>query len=278
MKSSKPIKWTIALVAVFGLVGFSESETRKKGYWWGEPYQTEEEQEQQEEEKSKEQERELPPAPPMSELMKMHPEEIRELEKKYLDYALWKLTPEATAQYYTIIKAVRLKSKAFAATHGVVKMTNPELSTSFELPQMAAGRAARKRDTENSIKEQLDQYNDEYGLIMFTSKGCSYCQSQRVLLGEMRNRYGIEFSEIDVDQYADMALQFGVKNTPTTIMVKRNTPNWMPIAFGLQSLPVLRDNAYRSILLMEKQINPNQFYTPPNMLGTNLDPSQHEQQ
>ena len=40
MKPKKSINCVIALIAIFGFVGLSESETLKKGYWWGEPYQT----------------------------------------------------------------------------------------------------------------------------------------------------------------------------------------------------------------------------------------------
>ena len=167
---------------------------------------------------------------------------------------------------------VRLKAKAFAATHGLVKMTNPELTTTYENPQMSAGRAVRKKETERAIKGGLNKYKNRYGLIMFTSKTCGYCPSQRVILKEMKKRYNISFDEIDIDEHADIALNFQIRNTPTTLLVKRNSDKWIPISFGLQSLPVIRDHAYRGMMLLENKIKPQQFYTSPNQLGGNLDP------
>lgn len=254
----------------------ADSETNKKGYWWGEPVLTEEEQAQQQAEDEKNQQRTLPPLPPMSELMEMHPEEMRALEKQYLDQALWKLTPEATEQYYTLLKAVRLKAKAFAATHGIVKMTNPELSTSYELPTMTAGRAVKQRETEAAIANKIQQYQNKYGLIMFTSRTCSYCPSQRYILKEFSKKYQLFNQEVDINLFADMALKFNIKNTPTIILVEKGSQNWLPVTHGLQSLPVLRNNAYRSIMMLENELDPRQFYTPPNLLGTNLDPNQYK--
>lgn len=272
------MKYSILFFLLFqfsaNAISESEKTTNKRGYWWGEAYTPEEERDKSKE-ISKQENRELPPPPPMSELMKMHPEDIRELEKKHLDYALWKLTPEATEQYYTILKAVRLKAKAFAATHGIVKMTNPNLNTSYEIPQMAAGRDAKKRSTEQAVSQKLSQYKDDYGLIMFTSRTCSYCPPQRVIINEFSKRYGLYFQEVDINDNPQAALKFTIKNTPTIILVKRNTDKWLPVTYGLQGLPYLRDNSYRSIMYLEKEITPRQFYTPPNLLGTNLDPDQH---
>tara|TARA_B110000196_G_scaffold320320_1_gene341921 strand:- start:7180 stop:8001 length:822 start_codon:yes stop_codon:yes gene_type:complete len=258
-----------SIVFLSAQVFAQESNSNRKGYWWGETPKSEEELKEEAELKAR---RELPPLPPIDEMMKMHPEEVRELEKKYLDYALWKMTPEATEQYYTVIKVVRLKAKAFAATHGVVKMMNPELTTTYENPQMAAGRAVRKKETERAVKGELNKYKDVYGLIMFSSKNCGYCPSQRVILSEMKNRYNISFDEVDIDENPDLALNFKIRNTPTTLLVKRNSSKWIPISFGLQSLPVIRDHAYRGMLLLEDRIKPEQFYTSPNQIGSNLDP------
>lgn len=246
----------------------AENETRN-GYWWGkgfnEPVETEEE---------KKDEYPTPaPLPDSKALMDMHPEQLRALEKEHMDYALWKQTPEAVQDYYRIITAIRKKAKTFAALASYNNMVNPKLSTAFDAPASNQGIKVKREVRKQTISTKLSQNSTEFALVLFTSKSCSYCESSRSVNRIFNNRHGWIIKEVDIDENPQLAARHDIEQTPTTIVIRRNSSESMPVAFGVESVPSLEENAYRAVRLMLGEITPKEFFSSEEQKGRALDPA-----
>lgn len=244
----------------------------ERGYWWGEAYELEQEQVEEEKEPSPEEKYDLPPLPPMDQLLKMHPEQLREMEKKYLDQAIWKRDEESVTEYYTLVAAFRSMSRGFAAVHNYVTMTNPQLSTADAAPHSSLGITAKKAMTLENLQTKLAQENRNYGLLVFVSESCQYCKAMYPIFRAFQNRHGWDIKYIDAEARPDLFLEFSVTSTPTAVLVKAGSNESQRIAQGTLSLPNLELNIYRSVRLMNKEIDLQQFLTLEHQMGGSLDP------
>lgn len=241
----------------------SQVESKKRGYWWGEAVEL----------PTKEDEYPTPPPNPKTEdLMMMHPKELRELEEQYREYAIWKKTREATKDYWTVVDAARKQARAFTALTAVTMLENPQLNARSQNPITNAGRAAKRKQHDDSVTERLMSARKEFALVMFSQPGCTYCDVQRNTLKFFTDKHYWPFKEIDITKEPDIAQRFNINMTPITILIKKGTEKWMNIAVGVESVPNIEDNTYRAVRLMKGESTPQQFYTPEYMEGGFYDP------
>lgn len=249
---------------------FSESLPQERGKWWGKGYELEKEQEKKE--PTDEEKYNLPPLPPFSELMKMHPEKLREMEKKYLDQAVWKRDEQSVKEYYTLVAAFRSMSRGFASAHNYVTMTNPELSTADQVPTTPIGIKAKKKTTLNDLNSKLKNEKRNFGLMIFMSGTCPACKAMHRIYKAFAARHGWQVRYIDVERRLDLVEHFNVSVTPTVILVQAETQKHQTVSHGVQALPNLELNIYRSLRLMKGEINLQQFLTMEHQMGSSLDP------
>lgn len=242
-----------------------------RGYWWGEPIPADLE-EDAERELTDEEKYKLPPLPPIEELIEMHPEVLREMEKKYLDQAVWKRDEESVTEYYTLVKAFRAKSRGFAAAHNYVSMSNPSLSTNDIAPSTPAGITAKKAITIADLNTKLKSNSRNYGLIVFESKSCRFCTAMKPLFRAFQNRHGWTITHLDIEDRPDLVAEFNIQSTPTALMIKAGTDKPLIVANGVISLPKLEMNIYRSVRLLNDEITLQQFLTMEHQMGSSIDP------
>lgn len=247
----------------------------ERGYWWGEAYELESDETETEKEPTPEEKYDLPPLPPMHELMKMHPEQLREMQEKYLDQAIWKRDEESVTEYYTLVAAFRSMSRGFAAVHNYVAMTNPMLSTADSAPHSQMGIKAKKAMSLENVKTKLGEENSNYGLLVFVSQSCQYCKAMYPIFRAFQKRHGWDIKYIDADARPDLFLEFDVSSTPTAVLVKAGSTDSQRIAQGTVTLPNLEMNIYRSVRLMNNEIDLQQFLTMEHQMGGSLDPLAH---
>ncbi len=58
-------------------------------------------------------------------------------------------------------------------------------------------------------------------LIYFSATWCGPCNAKKPLLQEMQNQFNITM--IDVDQYPEVAAEYGIRSVPTMILIKNGT-------------------------------------------------------
>lgn len=215
-----------------------------------------------------------PIVPPVSQIMKMHPKDIKALLDETLNYAVYTQSEADVTAYYVVYDAMRRKSSGFAGTSGYVLMKNPELNSGEAYATTNPSRNQAKKDEKMEIHEYLYKGKDDYALIMFTQKGCNACSIQRPMLQRYSQEFGWNIKEVDIAEHPIAQAKYGINGTPITIIVNRgDAEKFLPIAIGVATDNELKANAYRGIRLLEGVIKPSQFYTRDRDLGKFFDPN-----
>jgi conjugal transfer pilus assembly protein TraF len=241
---------------------------KKQGWYW---YQKDPEKKKPKELAPK---RELPNLEDYSykQLWDMYPDDFQELLNTFMKKAVQ--TPdEKTVMDYLIMQDIaRRKSLAFASVMSYVDQKHQELGTQSVYPITAPGQSAVVAIKVREQEETILSARNEFALIMFTSQGCDFCESQKSILEFFINKYGWPVRSMDIDQYPDMAARFDVTMTPTIIMVDKESGKSMPISVGVISMSDLAQKLYRSIRFMRGEITPQQWFMHDFEKGKSSDP------
>lgn len=272
--------FNINIIILLLMVGLSaqalslskDKKTTEKGYWNYEitPKKS----------KDKKPKLTLPPVPsvpvalPKSEvLMKLHPDQLKVLIKQWRKHAIYTLEASDVSEALRVQDVGRKKAAAYAAVVGFVMQTNPNLSLSDEVPITNAGKQAQFNTRKRNIDNYLQKTTRQYGLLYFSSKVCEYCRIQDGVLQQLLNKFHFDINIVELSQNPALAQRFNIKQTPSILVVKRNSDKYLPVAFGSTSLPELTENIYRAIRYIQKEITPMQFFTNQIDIGTGLDPN-----
>lgn len=201
-----------------------------------------------------------PEIPDKARLMSMHPKEFAKLFEEQMEYSMMTLTEQDVLQYYELVDVSRRRSRAFMGVTEFVMMRNPRLDMQSVDPINAPGRAEKARQTDESKRSKLFTNSDKYALVMFASQGCSACKSQMAILDVFTRTYGFPVRIVDAAAAPQMARKFAVSSTPHTILISRDSDDWMPIGVGIKSMPVILNKTYSAIRLLNNEIEPSQFY------------------
>lgn len=241
----------------------------KRGWFWYEEPPKEVDEEEAKETIAK---RKPLPRPDREEMMKMHPDDIQALVSAHRKQAVWRPTPENVMDYYTVQDVARRKALAFTAVSATVMLENSELNVAKDYPVTNQGRQVAFTQRSASIDKALNQYRNAFGLVFFTSPNCPYCEVQRRTTALFQDRVGWPVTEIDITKNSAAAARFGIEFTPTLILAKRGSKEWMPVAVGVETLPGMKENIYRAVRLINGEIAPEQFYTMDYQKGGTFDP------
>ena len=254
------------LWVISGSVWALSDDAHRTGYWWGEGFPT-----TQEKTASEETFPVPAPLPDDDTLFKMHPEQIRRLEQEHMDYALWKLTPEAVGNYYRLVATMRRKAKSFAGLNSYNAMTNIDFSTNPDAPVSNQGIKIKRKMRKQTIASKLSVNRDDFALVLFTQKTCPICEASRSVNRLFVNRHGWLVKEVDIDEQPEIAARHDIRFTPTTIMIQRHSKNFLPVAFGAESVSSLEENTYRALRLLLNEITPQEFFRREDQEGRALD-------
>lgn len=265
------LMFTLLLLPIMGqcINTYEKNEDERYiGWYWKNPVIEEE----KEEEETTEERKQLPPLPPESELMSMHPKDIEKMQEEYLDQAVWQPTPQNVANYVIMKDVMRRKSKAFTAVHSMVVQMQPELNAMKNYPANNRGRQDYMETRNSEIDEFLISKKDEYAYILLTTDNCKRCENQKQILGFMQNSIPWRIEEINITNRPEVALRFNITYTPTLIMISPFSDNHMPITAGIETHDRIKANTYRSIHLLEGTMKPEQFFMLENERGSSMDP------
>lgn len=238
----------------------------RKGYFW---YQKGLEKAK---EQSKEEKFPKPAMPAHGEMMAMHPQQIRALLDEHREYAIYTMQPDAVLNYYKVQDVARRKAEAFTAVSSMVLMQNPHLNAQSAIPITNPGMAAKRQQRNLNISQLLRTAGKEFALGLFTSPGCQHCQVQKQTLVQFYQRHGWKIKEINVREHMPLAKKFDVYVTPTIILIRNNTTQWMPVSVGVEALTSIEQNVYRAVRLIRGEIQPQQFFMEEQERGGFSDP------
>ena len=195
------------------------------------------------------------------EMFQMHPDQLAQHLENSHKWAIYTLEEDDYKDYLLVLDVARKKARAATSVQAAVLLKNPELNPNTDYPITNAGRTTRKQETDALINKRLIAESSRYALGFFVSQTCGYCKDQVPTLQLFQDRTGWNIETIDVNERPDMAERFGATTTPMLILIKRNSRDWMPVAVGLESLPKIEQNTYKSIRLLESEITPKEFHT-----------------
>ena len=242
----------------------------KRGWYW---YEIEpEEPEELEEDEDKQPWEFIVDDYSYEELWNMYPVEFQELVKHRMNVAVQSPTEENVEEYLIIQDIARRKSVAFASAVGYVRQMHPELGNSDVHPITSPGRRALVQIKQEEVNETIQESSDEFALIMFTQDNCKFCDAQKSILNFLTMRYAWNVRYVDINENPGISRKFGIEQTPSIILVHRDSQDHLPISVGVQSLPTIAKRIYRSIRFFHGEITMEQWYLHDFKKNTGGDP------
>ena len=236
----------------------------KRGYWWKKDEPPSDDAAVQ---------APLPPPPSEEQLLKLHPKEVAKLIDDYRDNALWSMKPEHVTWYYRLQDFARRRARAFMNVTDYVMLQNPGLNMNTVYSDSPPGQEARRAEYEKSIGDRLDEEKGSAGLLLLVRRGCPYCEAQRTELKYFQQRHGWDIKEVDIGDNPQVGAQFGVDYTPTTLVVFRNSDQWMPVSVGVDTVPTIEEGLYKALRLMHGETSPDRYDLQEYQDGGPYDPN-----
>jgi len=233
----------------------SAADRTARGYWWYETPKSGAEEEAQDETVPE------PVIPPMVELAKWSPPRIAKLIVEQRDYAATVLTIDAVADFWRLQDFARRKARAFAGVTQLAMLTHPELNAKAANPMVGEARDALGAQKDQVRRQYLRAHAGEFALVMFARESCGYCKVQWPIVQRFQDDMGWQVSLMDLDRRPDLKQRFGVEVTPTTMVIRRGSPQRMVIAAGVETYPNLAQMAYQAVRLLSGDIRPEQWLT-----------------
>jgi len=245
-------------------------DVRRGTYWYEDPPSTDEMAEK--DSKDGQPQYTMPEVPPIEELMTWHPRDISALFTAVHEYHVMAPTLETGAAVQVIKAVMNRKSRAAAAVEQLAILANPGISGVAENAVIPTARSVQRKEKDAAIDSRLLSERNKYAYIILTQEGCGACQLQRNIMANYQDLFGWEIKEVDIIKNPQASARFGVRVTPTTLLVSRDTGDWQTIAIGAESLPALKFNSFQAIRLIEGEIAPSQWLTAPNQANSLYDP------
>ena len=192
-------------------------------------------------------------------LWKMHPDDFQEHLNRVTKFAVQFPTEKNVTEYLKVQDVARRRSVAFAAVVDFIGQKNPQYSTEDVYPTTTPGRVALTAMQSREYDNVIFQAKDEFGLIMFTRNGCDFCDAQQSILAFFENQYHWPVRLVDVAENPNFAAQFGIDQTPSIILVHKDSQDFLPVSSGVISMSNLKKRLYRSIRYMQGKISPEQW-------------------
>ena len=239
-----------------GAMGLTAHPGSKQGYWWYQAPPMPSEPAADDTARPKK-----PVIPPMAELATWTPPRIRKLIEDQRDYAATALTVDAVADFWKLQDFARRKARAFAGLTQLAMLQHPELNSKSANPMVGDARSELTAYKDDVRRTYLRSHANEFALVMFSRSTCGYCRVQWPIVQRFQEDYGWQVILMDIDRRPEVAQRFGVEVTPTTMVIRRNSPQRMIVASGVEAYPNIAQMAYQAVRLLLGDIRPEQFMT-----------------
>ena len=193
-------------------------------------------------------------------LWNMYPDRFQELLKKSMKIAVQQPSEKNVLRYLIYQDIARRKSTAFAGVIQYVGQKHPELSNADVYPITTPGRVALADMKSGEIDQKIREVSEQFALIVFSQAGCTFCEAQDSILQYFIRSYNWTVRTIDIDERPAFSARFGIEQTPTIILIKKRSKDFLPVATGVISLSELKTKVYRSIRIMLNETKPEQWF------------------
>ena len=184
----------------------------------------------------------------IDDLWTMHPDDFQALLNDAQKQAVQFPSEQKVLEYLTLQDVARRKALAYTHTVSYVTQKHPKLFGMNQVyPTAGPGVNARVQMQRGEIETTLREARQDHALLFFTDRRCGYCDKQQQILGYFLEKFGWQVKAIDVAREPTLAARFNIASTPTLILIKRDDPQWMPVATGVIALSELERKLFRTI-------------------------------
>ena len=180
-------------------------------------------------------------------LENMHPKEFEKLFSDVRAYTLMYPTEENMVDYYRFTDIYLNRARKFQEVFTYVAQTHPELSKEDRYPVSKIGQDELFKEKKERIDKVLQVNAENYALLYFYSPECGYCIKQTPILEYFIEETGWTIKPIDITTDQRAAARFNIQATPSLVMIKKNSKDWIFISSGIISLADLKERVVRSI-------------------------------
>lgn len=205
-------------------------------------------------------------------LWNMHPDQFRPLLEAFQKKAVMEPSVGNLRDYMTMQDIARRKAAEFAMVTNYTIQTNPQMDLNRDYPVATPGRAARTRMQQSEVLGRLGVARQDHALVYFYSPTCSYCEEQDGILKYFVERYGWEIKPVNVAEQPQVAARFNVQTTPSMILIKRGSEDYISASVGVVSLAALEDRLFRGVRLLNNEITPQEYALYDYQRGGAMDP------
>ena len=184
----------------------------------------------------------------IDDLWTMHPDDFQALLGDAQKQAVQFPSEQKVLEYLTLQDVARRKALAYTHTVSYVTQKYPRLFGMNQVyPTVGPGITARVQMQRGEIETTLQEARKDHALLFFTDPRCGYCDKQRQILAYFLEKFGWQVKAIDTRQEPTLAAKFNIASTPTLILIKKDDPQWMPVATGIIALSELERKLFRTI-------------------------------
>lgn len=221
----------------------------------------------------------LGPLPPYKDLMDAHPADLRQVFTERLEEAVWRPTPKNVYAFMLVKDVARRKALAVTQMHSYLLLKYPQLNMNSVRAVHTFARDTEAREKQREITSALARERNRYALIYFRSDTCVFCKEQDSAIHYFQIRTGWQVKEVDVNRMPRLARDMNIEVTPSIILIKRGTDDYMPVAVGATASTDLEGNIYRGMRLLKGEVTPQQFFMyefdKGGLMDPKGDPTQH---
>lgn len=174
-----------------------------------------------------------PPTPPKAEAKKfdgyipwdevytMHPDAFQALMDDSVKFAIQNPGDQARVDAYVTLQMVAIdRAERFQEAWQRTKNSLPMLDTTTQRPASKAASIVEVQSKQADVAQYINQMRQDMGLILFTKGGCPYCEEQKRILESFVAAWRWEnIQEIDITQFPDAAMEYGVSIVPDLYLV-----------------------------------------------------------
>lgn len=242
-------------------------------YWYHDPKPDEPEDRQDPEVQQSPREPEVGQKYTKDELYDMYPDRFQDLLKVRLKTAVQFPTEENVEDYLTMQDIARRKAAAFtSAVQYVTQKNAATFSVNDVYPGTTPGMEARIQMQQKEIEGTIGGTRNDHAILFFWKPDCGFCEKQVGILKYFSEKYGWEIKPINIAEQHDLAARFNITTTPTLLLIRQGSEQYMPISVGVISLAEMEQKLYQAIRYLNGDTDIDTFTNTDFEKGGTLDP------
>ena len=255
------------LLLMFGVPSPTRADASPHGRSWGFFWYDDRKQPAQIQKKaSKKTAKRSPKYPPLKpdnysykELWQLHPDHFKAVTEQRLKLAIqYPQNEDHIRKFLEAQDVAKRKSLAFTGSMAFVSQKYP-MYDEDAAPQNLMGKNAHQRMRQEKTEAVLTAAKDRFGLIVFVSPDCPYCEAQKPIIESFAGSYGWLVERFDLATHHRLAQKYAINSTPAILIVSKSDGAALSISRGVITLTTLKNRVVSAVQYLSGESRPENF-------------------